>query len=114
MCQKDRSGRQQARVVISVQALHSTEGQVSFITQGLSHLEKELGTSGNASCGVHIVQSEHPRRIPKATGWLASLEKPPKPGLLVLTVLWGIGHLIISSAPSEAGHLDIQVKFLGR
>lgn len=54
---------------LSAGLLHSTEGRCGFITQGLGHLEKELRTSGNTSCGVQIVQSEHPRRIPKAIGW---------------------------------------------
>lgn len=37
---RDRIGRQQARVAISVQALHVQKGRCGFITQGLGHLEK--------------------------------------------------------------------------
>lgn len=43
---------------------------------------------------------------------LTYLEELPNLGLLVLAVLWGMGHLIISSALSEAGHLDTQVRWL--
>lgn len=43
---------------------------------------------------------------------LTYLEKLPNLGLLVLAVLWGVEHLIISSVLSEAGHLDTQVRWL--
>lgn len=81
-----------------------------WITQGRGHLEKEPRINNEASYGVQIVIGILQENSQGHWACCTYLEKLPNLGLLVLAVLWGVEHLIIPSALSEAGHLGTQVR----
>lgn len=112
---RNRSCRQQARVAIPVQVLCIVQrAGVAASHKVLATWRKNLGSVVMGAVVYKLYNWNIPGEFPRLSAGVMYLEKLSNLGLLVLTVLWGMGHLIIPSALSEAGHLDTQVRFLGR
>lgn len=102
-------------VAISLQAFCTVQrAGVAASHKVLAAWGKSLGSVVMRAVVCKLYNENTPGEFPRLLAGLTYLEKLPNLGLLVLTVLWGMGHLIISSALSEAGHLDTQVRFLDR